>query len=416
MISKSSRFIKSVKRISIILTVLILIFIGINSYSLVKSSKVMPAAFDLLLIKKMAGNTLGYNYGAHAMEAAMESNDVERIKYLIDHHVSINGVYADEETLTTFALKKKDNQLLLFLIEKKADLSKNNGKKESPIEIAYTTKNKTAMKLFLDQNVQISESFIKNHLIGIWNSNNALFLSLRNDGSTVDSELIVKGSEQVADLKDLRVMDYEKLSYQDNTYLKSDIKDTDQIKKIYAEDVASTEEVITDTEESDLSDSDATAEVAALLEERKQDEKEKLKMRVQFMERLSGYWMNEKKTKVPFYQYLIIEPDNYQQSWGMAFTEDDESNSISTKYELDREKVRVLDKKLEYITDNTMNPLEDKEKVVITQISDDKITVNLKTTTDNFGDDVIETLTYKRLRLSDVSTPLLEQFPNAYTD
>lgn len=272
------------------------------------------------------------------------------------------------------------------------------------------------MKLFLDQDVQLSKEFIKNHLMGIWNSNNALFLSLRNDVSTVDSKLIVKGREQVADLKDLRVMDFEKISYRDNTYLKSDIKDTAQIKKIYAEDVASTEEVIVDTEESNLSDSDGTAEVAALLEERKQDEKEKLKMRVQFMEQLSGYWMSEKKTKVPFYQYLIIEPDNYQHIWDMAFTEDDESNSISTKYELDRENVRVLDKKLEYITVNTRNLLEDKGKVVITQISDDKITVNLKTTTDNFGGDVIETLTYKRLRLSDVSTPLLKQFPNAYTD
>ena len=99
----------------------------------------------------------------------------------------------------------------------------------------------------------------------------------------------------------------------------------------------------------------------------------------------------------------------------MAFTEDDESNSISTKYELNREEVRVLDKKLEYISDSERNPLQKNEKVVITLISENEISVNLKTTTDNFGDDVIETLTYKRLKSSDVSSTLLEQFPNAFT-
>ena len=126
----------------------------------------------------------------------------------------------------------------------------------------------------------------------------------------------MKGNEQAADLKGLRVMDFEKVSYQDNTYSKSDIKDIAQIKQVYSDDVASTEETIVDTEDSEVTDSDATTEVAALLEERKQDEKEKLKMRVQFMEQLSGYWMSEKKTKVPFYQYLIIDPDNYQEVLG----------------------------------------------------------------------------------------------------
>ena len=412
---KTAKMMKSLKRVLIVFLILGIVFVGINGYSLFKTSTVVPSALDSLLIRKMAGNTLGYNYGAHAMEAAMENNDIERIKYLINKHVAINAIYADEETVTTYALKEKDNQLLLFLIEKKADLSKENGKKESPAEIAYTTKNKTAMKLFLDQDVQLSEDFIKNHLIGIWSSNNSLFLALNNDGSTIDSKLVVKGNEQAADLKGLRVMDFEKVSYQDNTYSKSDIKDIVQIKEVYSDEVASTEETIVDTEDSEVTDSDATTEVAALLEERKQDEKEKLKMRVQFMEQLSGYWMSEKKTKVPFYQYLIIEPDNYQQSWEMFFTEDDETGASSPEYELAREEVRVLDNKLEYIPDSERNPLQKNEKVVITWISNNEISVNLKTTTDNFGDDVIETLTYKRLKSSDVSSTLLEQFPNAFT-
>ena len=126
---KTAKMMKSLKRVLIVFLIVGIVFIGINGYSLFKTSTVVPSALDSLLIKKMAGNTLGYNYGAHAMEAAMENNDIERIKYLINRHVSINAIYADEETVTTYALKKKDNQLLLFLIEKKPICQKKTVKK-----------------------------------------------------------------------------------------------------------------------------------------------------------------------------------------------------------------------------------------------------------------------------------------------
>ncbi|TCI60813.1 ankyrin repeat domain-containing protein [Exiguobacterium sp. SH3S1] len=413
------KFKRALIKLLITSAVVLLAFLGINAYTLAQNYEAFPSSLDRTLVKSVNG-VLGYSYGENAMNKAMEQKDSDRIEYLLTQSVDKNKLYFNGETLSTYAVKEGDNKLLLSLLEDSADMSKQNVDGETALEIAYEMNNERALNLLGTEKTPLSVNFVQNNLIGYWKSIDDEVIELQKKGDTVSIVVYIEGKPATIDLSKLSVVNKEILKLGDKQYSKSASQES---KRVLAAQVSASEEsvgreetpedeveeqtieeIVTETEE----EPDSQAELEALLAEREEEEMNRLKKNVTFMNSIVGFWQLSSEWKDERYYTLVIEETQEDRSWGFYLLNEGKILPSSSGYNYYyRESILLENNKVEL-------PESDGSRYVVTKVSDTEITVNLEVGTDSFGKIQTETFIYKKIPKNTVSTELLKEYPNAF--
>lgn len=416
-----SKFKRTLTKFLITAAVVLIAFLGINAYTVAQNHEVFPNSLDRSLVENVNG-ILGFSYGESAMNKAMEQKKSERIESLLAQGVDKNKLYPNGETLATYAVKEGDNKLLLSLLEDSADMSKQNADGETALEIAYETDNERALGLLGAEKAPLSVSFVQNNLIGYWKADNEV-VELKEEGNAVKALIYVNGEELVLDLSNLTMVDKNTLKFENKEYSRGTENDKNKIvaaqsekaedssassdsEKTSEEEVAELdiEETVTETD----SEADSQAELDALLAEREEDEIERLKKNIAFMNSIIGFWDLTSEWKDERFQTLVIEESQEDTSWAVDLISEGElySNSYNGYYQ--RESILLKENKAELTTEYS-------PRFVITKLSDDEITVNLKVGVNDLDNkEIFKTLTYTKIPKNTVSTELLEYYPKAF--
>ncbi|WP_214764285.1 ankyrin repeat domain-containing protein [Exiguobacterium sp. s141] len=416
-----SKFKRTLTKFLVTAAVVLIAFLGINAYTVAQNHEAFPNSLDRALVENVNG-ILGFSYGESAMNKAMEQKNSERIESLLAQGVDKNKLYPNGETLATYAVKEGDNKLLLSLLEDSADMSKQNADGETALEIAYETDNERALGLLGAEKAPLSVSFVQNNLIGYWKADNEV-VELKEEGNAVKALIYVNGEELALDLSNLTMVDKNTLKFENKEYSRGTENDKNTIvasQSAKAEDSSASrdsentsedevaeldiEETVTETD----SESDSQAELDALLAEREEDEIERLKKNIAFMNSIVGFWDLTSEWEDERFQTLVIQEDQEDTLWGFHLLSEGKIYPYADYDYYYRESILLKDDKAE---------LKDEQspRYVVTKLSDDKITVNLKVGINDLDKkEVFKTLTYTKIPKSTVSTELLEKYPKAF--
>ena len=415
-----SKFKRTLAKFLITVAVVLIAFLGINAYTVSQNHEAFPSSLDRSLVKNVNG-ILGFSYGESAMNKAMEQKNSERIESLLAQGVDKNKLYPNGETLATYAVKEGDNKLLLSLLEDSADMSKQNADGETALEIAYETDNERALSLLGAEKAPLSISFVQNNLIGYWKADNEV-VELKEEGNAVKALIYVNGEELALDLSNLIIVDKNTLKFENKEFSRGTENDKNAIvasQSAKAEESSASSDAETSEEEGaelDIeetateteSEPDSQAELDALLAEREEDEIERLKKNITFMNSIVGFWDLTSEWKDERFQTLVIEESQEDKSWRIHLISEGKTYSDNGDEYYYREKIYLKDDKAELTS-------EVARRYVVTKISDDKITLNLKVGINDLDKkDIFETLTYTKIPKNTVSTELLKQYPKAF--
>ncbi len=416
-----SKFKRTLTKLLITAAVVLTAFLGINAYTVAQNHEAFPNSLDRALVENVNG-IFGFSYGESAMNKAMEQKNSERIESLLAQGVDKNRLYPNGETLATFAVKEGNNKLLLSLLEDSADMSKQNVDGETALEIAYETDNERALGLLSVEKAPLTVSFVQNNLIGYWKNDNEV-VELKEEGNAVKALIYVNGEELVMDLSNLTIVDKNTLKFENKEYSRGTESDKNSIVayqnnksedsnslsdfgKTSEEEVAEfdIEETVTETE----SEQDSQAELDALLAEREEQEIERLKKNIAFMNSIVGFWDLTSDWQDERFQTLVIQESQEDRSWGIHLINEGKIYPYNSYHYYPRESIILSENKAD---------LQEGEspRYVITKLSDDKITLNLKVGTNELDKkEIFKTLTYSKIPKKTVSTELLKEYPNAF--
>ncbi|WP_214735134.1 ankyrin repeat domain-containing protein [Exiguobacterium sp. s154] len=416
-----SKFKRTLTKFLITTAVIIIAFLGINGYTIIQNHEAFPNSLDRALVENVNG-ILGFSYGESAMNKAMEQKNSERIESLLDQGVDKNKLYQNGETLATYAVKEGDNKLLLSLLEDSADMSKQNADGETALEIAYEADNERALGLLGAEKAPLTVSFVQNNLIGYWKSDDEV-VELKEEGNAIKALIYVNGEELVLDLSNLTMVNKNTLKFENKEYSRGTESDKNSIVasqnkksmdssslidagKTSEEEVAEVdiEETVTETE----SEPDSQAELEALLAEREEQEIERLKKNIAFMNSIVGFWDLTSEWQDERFQTLVIQVSQEDRSWGIHLISEGKIYPYNDYHYYQRESIVLNENKVDL--QEGASP-----RYVVTKLSDDKITLNLEVGINELDKKAIfKTLTYSKIPKETVSTKFLEEYPNAF--